>query len=273
MRIPILIRLFIFYLLLLPFTNQSYAGAWAQRKGHYYSKLTFIYLNSTQRFAFDQSLRRAPFSDLAAYFYIEYGIQNRGTVILSSPVFKRSRYEDTTFRGTTTGIFSGDLQLQYKYQLLDGPVVISALAGLKLPVIYDQGDLPPLGTGVIDYDAKLLMGASFYPIPVYITGDIGFRKRGEEFDNELHFNFEVGYTVRKKYLLRVFGNGIRSNNSDEIMMEPLQFAHQQDQTRLGGGLIYLINSNLEADLSYLTTTSGRSIPKSQEIYFGIAVKY
>ncbi len=121
-------------------------------------------------------------------------------------------------------------------------------------------------------DAKLLLGASLYPIPAYLTGDIGYRKRGGEFVDEIQFNFEAGYTFFNKYLLRFQTSGIKSTESGAGASDLLGFPLAQEQIRLGGGLIYKLNDNFEFDVTYLKTTSGKNIPKANELFVGIAFK-
>ncbi|MCB0291899.1 MAG: hypothetical protein KDH97_16725, partial [Calditrichaeota bacterium] len=59
-----------------------YAGAWAQQKGHYYTKLTYIYSDANRIFGNNSP---ALFEDNALYFYGEYGLTNRATLVLSTP--------------------------------------------------------------------------------------------------------------------------------------------------------------------------------------------
>lgn len=251
------------------FSLNLYAGAWAQAKGHYYTKLTFIYSSADGLYGMNLP---AKFDDRAIYFYGEYGLFNRTTLILSAPTFKQSVNEANSLRGTTTGFLAGDIEVQAKYQFLDKPIVASGLIGIKIPAIYDPITFPPLGNGETDLDAKLLLGASLYPIPAYLTGDIGYRKRGGEFVDEINFNFEAGYTFFNKYLLRFLTTGIRSTDSGAGQSELLGFPLAQEQFRIGGGIIYKLDNNFELDVTYLKTTSGKYIPKANELFVGLAFK-
>lgn len=246
-----------------------FAGAWAQPKGHYYTKLTFIYSKADGLYGINFP---AKFDDYSLYFYGEYGLFDRTTIILNLPSVKRSINETNTVRGTTTGFLAGDFELQVKYQFLDRPIVASALIGTKVPATYKVEDFPPLGNGKTDFDAKLLLGASLYPIPAYLTGDIGYRLRGGDFEDEIQFNFEAGYTFFKKYLVRGVTTGIKSTKMDAGLSNLLQFPLSQEQFRVGGGIIYKLNQKIEFDATYLKTISGNNIPKANEIFIGIAFK-
>lgn len=248
------------------------AGAWTQSKGHFYSKLTLIQLNSTQRFSVDSKPTRAEFDDLATYFYLEYGVTDKWTLSISNPVVKNSVGNYGSYRGTTRSFLAGDIDLGLKRQILSGPVVVSALLGAKIPLFYEIDDRPPLGTGEFDFDAKLLIGTSLYPIPAYFTGDIGYRQRGSQFKDEINFNFEAGYTLFKKYLARVVLNGIRSTSNTMALAMDEQFSVEQEQYRAGFGLIYLFSKNIEFDVTFLNTYAGRNFPRATEMYLGVAFK-
>lgn len=246
-----------------------FAGAWAQPKGHYYTKLTLIYSKADGLYGINFP---AEFSDYSLYFYGEYGLLDRTTVIFNLPSIKRSINEANSVQGKTTGFLAGDFEIQAKYQFLDKPLVASALIGTKIPTIYKVEDFPPLGNGETDFDAKLLLGASLYPIPAYLTGDVGYRFRGGDFIDEINFNFEAGYTFVDKYLVRFAATGIRSAKDSQGNSNLLGFPLAQKQYRIGGGIIYKLSSNFEFDVTYLKTIAGDNIPKSNEVFIGLAFK-
>jgi hypothetical protein len=251
------------------FQTSLFAGAWAQPKGHYYTKLTFIYSKADGLYGTNFP---AKFTDYSLYFYGEYGVLDKTTVILNFPSMKRSIDEASSVRGKTTGFLAGDFEIQAKYQFLSKPLVASALIGTKVPTVYKVEDFPPLGNGETDFDAKLLLGASLYPIPAYLTGDVGYRIRGGDFIDEINFNFEAGYTFFKKYLVRLAATGIRGTKDSQGDSNLLGFPLSQKQYRIGGGIIYKLSSNFEFDVTYLNTISGNNIPKSNEVFIGIAFK-
>ncbi|NIV71178.1 MAG: hypothetical protein GWN16_00085 [Calditrichae bacterium] len=261
--------IWIFILCLLGFTGALFAGAWPQAKGHYYTKLTGIYSDAS---GIHGSASNATFTDYSLYLYGEYGLFERTSVVLSTPLVKQSQNEANFLLGETTGLVAGDVEIQAKYQFWDSGVVASLLGGVKIPLVYDVVDIPPLGNGETDLDGKLLIGASFYPIPAYATGDVGYRQRGGDFVDEINFSFEAGYTFFQKYLLRFLATGIRSVESAQGESTLLGFPLEQERTRAGGGIIYQLNNRLEIDVTYLNTFSGKNIPKSNEIFIGVAYK-
>jgi hypothetical protein len=262
------ILLFIGFLIFL-FQDEISAGAWAQPKGHYYTKISYIYSTADEIFG---SSTPTLFDNSSVYLYGEYGAWDRLTVIGSFPALKFSVTEANFLRGETNGYMAGDMEFKAMYQFLDKPIVASGILGTKIPVGYEIYDQPPLGNGETDFDFKLALGASFYPVPAYATGDVGYRLRGGNFVNEINYTFEAGYTFREKYLLRFFTDGIRSTREAEGESNLIGFPLAQDQTRIGGGFIFILNQKVGFDFTYLKTISGKNIPKFQEFFIGIFYK-
>jgi hypothetical protein len=61
----------------------------------------------------------------------------------------------------------------------------------------------------LDYDAQLLWGTGCHPIPIYITGGIGYRIREGNVHNEWLFNMDVGYTMGR-FLFKTYFEMIRN---------------------------------------------------------------
>ena len=82
-------------------------------------------------------------------------------------------------------------------------VALSVQAGAKIPLAYsnppDQG-LPALGTGYVDGIAELNLGVSLYPLPAYLSAGAGYVVRGGPLNDEMIFNVQAGYTLRRLFL-------------------------------------------------------------------------
>ncbi|HQU72007.1 MAG: hypothetical protein KDI06_18955 [Calditrichaeota bacterium] len=261
--------LWLLFLLIPTFAGSALAGAWSQAKGGYYLKTTLIYSDANKVLGISSP---ATFRDYSLYFYGEYGITPHLTGIVNFPVYKRSENEANFIRGETNAFLAGDYEAHLKYQFLNNGLVGAAQIGIKKPAFYDLIDIPPIGNNETDYDLKFLLGASLYPIPAYFTGDLGYRFRGGEFVDEFHMNAEAGYTVMQRYLLRATISVIRNNGESASESNLFGFPLIQQRTRVGGGVIFILSSKLEADLTLLKTTSGLNIPNSTEVFVGLALK-
>jgi hypothetical protein len=244
-----------------------FAGAWSQKQGHYYTKISYIYSTSDVIFGYNDPVL---YDNSSIYLYGEYGIWDHFTVIGSIPALKYSVTEANFLRGETTGYMAGDMEFKGLYQFLFGPVVASGIIGVKIPFSYDIYDIPPIGNGEADFDVKLALGASFYPLPGYATGDVGYRLRGGEFIDEINFTFEVGYTLLNKFLIRFYTDGIRGIREAEGESNLIGFPLSQERIRLGGGLIYIWDDNIAFDFTYLDTIHGKYIPRFKEVFLGIS---
>ncbi len=220
-----------FLLLLIFLPNKSHAGAWAQKKHGYFFKVSGNYLLTSNEYNFRgekvplfQDLnvyRDAEFEDLNLTFYLEYGLFDRFTLIANLPIKQTTsrRIEESLYFGSrefsrTTRGFS-DLTLGLRTQLINIPLAVSVQGDVKVPLGYDttpDNDGPTLGTGEVDVDGWLLLGRSLYPLPVYLTGGVGYRRRGGRFNDEVLYNFEVGATPGR-WLFKVTFDAIHNTTT------------------------------------------------------------
>jgi hypothetical protein len=139
-----------------------YAGAWLQKKGECYLKVSYALFKPST--AFDQN---GDTVDLNA------GDQSSGNMVptiksLSSRTSRSSKAEDRT-------VDLGDLTTGIRTLVFTGPVVVSTTGCIKVP-LYGQSQFtsPSLGTAKVDGDFRVLLGRSFWPVPGYSTAEFGY---------------------------------------------------------------------------------------------------
>ncbi len=212
--------------------SNALAGAWTQKKGGYYFKISSNYFFTKNEFnhngnrvrIFDEriSFENASFRDFNVTTYLEYGLTDRLTLVGGLP-FKILTSEWDKF--LTGDIFAGseslntvgfaDLAVSGRYAILAEPVVVSLQGGFKFPLGYEKkpdNDGAPLGTGDVDVEGHLLFGASLYPLPIYLTTGIGYRHRGGPLHDEIVYSAEVGYNL-DKFLFKVNIDGIQNTTT------------------------------------------------------------
>ena len=59
------------------------------------------------------------------------------------------------------------------------------------------------------------MGKSLYPLPGYVTGEVGYRLRGGTFSNEWFYTLEAGMTYD-----RILIKGVRFRDPDVRQLRP-----------------------------------------------------
>lgn len=199
---------------LLVTAGAAVAGAWVQPRDGYYFKLSTAWLDSGHEFnsdgekvdilAGDPFVTDASYRDLTVGAYVEYGLTDRLTILGTLPfrVLSSRRTQSIAssslsrdIDATTAGF--GDLSLGARYPLHTGTIPVSVQGSVRVPLGYDRAPEnggPPLGSGRLDAEGRLLAGLSLYPFPGYLTGGVGYRFRGGDIDDELLFEAEAGAT-------------------------------------------------------------------------------
>lgn len=272
-------------------SSQAGAGAWVQQKGGYYLKFSTGYLATTEEFnhegkrlaileeqpAFDD----ASFLDFSLISYLEYGLNERLTLVASLP-FKALRAERTVRIGggllkqreivNTTGL--ADLTLSLRRALLVSPLALSLQGGLKLPLGYEKqpaNDGPPLGTGEPDGELHLLLDKSLYPLPAYLGGSVGYRRHGGRLHDEVLYTFEVGYS-RGRVLLKLALDGLKNTSpppdiAGRLVLNPLPggggalpelIAGDQDIVKVDPAIIYNLRPGLDLQGELLYVAAGKN---------------
>lgn len=194
------------------FAPSAQAGAWSQQKGHYYAKFSGIFYSADEVYndmgkRQSMGLEHDEFTGSQGFLYVEYGLVDRLTLI-GQASGGRLTSMNRLIRERTSGI--GDVDLGVKYQLTNGPVVLASLAKIKVPTGYHDDYAPPLGTGDVDLEFRLLAAKSLYPLPVYVGVESGYRIRGGPYSNQIPYFVEVGGTLRKDVFLKGFIEGVNT---------------------------------------------------------------
>ena len=211
LKYRIVIKISIFLILMLLVSN-IFAGAWTQKKNGYYLRIYSTYLFAQNEFNYrgeNQELyeeqlayRDNYFKDVSLVIYSEYGFTDYFTFVGELP-FKSLTTKRTvaSFYGgdeiaTTSGF--ADLGLFGKLSILDSPLALSIQAGARIPLGYSevpQNNGPRLGTAEMSYEGHVHIGSSFYPLPMYFSGSVGYRHRSGELNDEVILTGEIGWTL------------------------------------------------------------------------------
>ena len=212
--------------------GRCWAGAWVQEPESYFLKVGSSYFSTTEEFNHlgdrlqileeQTAFEDASFRDANLNLYLEYGLTENTTLVTTLP-FKGLRSErDVLFGGgletsreivNTVGF--GDITLSVRRELLPDPLALSIQTGIKFPLGYAQrpaNDGPPLGTAKFDGEIHLLAGRSLWPLPGYVTGSLGFRRRGGRLNDEVVYGIEIGCNVGP-LLAKIGVDGIRNRST------------------------------------------------------------
>lgn len=198
-------------------SGQVYGGAWTMGKGHMYNKLAFNYFKSTNFYDQDGDRHGLPYSgefrDLNLNWYQEIGLTDRIT-FLSSFYYKWLRDDNHYVYTRSNGMTDFDLGL--KVNLFKEPVVLSLQGLFKVKGPYDSHETPGLGNDQNDFELRLLLGKSLYPLPMYLGLEAGYRWRFEDPSDDWRYLVEIGGDFTSWMYGRVKLDGLVSaNNADK----------------------------------------------------------
>lgn len=285
-------RFYQYLFVVLIFGNLLWAGAWGQKRGGYYLKVSGNYLYTTKEFNHEGNkidilkdfivYENTAFRDFSLQLYGEYGVTDWFTFIgdlsFKNLTSKRTEvgvayFESREISITTSGF--SDIRLYGRFPLIQSPVVFSLQTGVKIPLGYDKvpsNDGPTLGTGETEGEGWLLFGKSLFPLPFYTTGGFGYRSRSGPVHDEFLYNFEIGYS-RNNFLLKMTLDGVQNTSTPPDLygrtvvtpipggggVLPEVLYGDQDYLKLVPGLIYKFRKDWGIQLELINITSGKNI--------------
>ncbi len=270
-RIIFLIAAMSFFALTFP--GQVFGGAWTQHEGGMYNKFQFNYYWATQ--TFDKNGKKfdsgGKFEDKNFTYYGEYGLKDNLTVITSIPVKQISNHLDTGDNTKTTGV--GDIDLALKYRLYKGESAVISIQGLvKIPEAYDKNRALPLGNGQYDVEARLLLGKSLYPLPLYFGLEAGYRFRFQAPADEFKLLAELGYSVTDKLYLRTKVDAtLSAQNSDKVAATELNPTLSLDYNLIKWEFTagYRISKALGVEFTYTPDVWGKNIAAGRNLQLAL----
>jgi len=199
-------------------------GPWPRKKGSGYAQLSVTYLGYSKFFNKEGGLTQLPRSvtDLTTQVYLEYGLTDRltftgnlpfkyvatsETLLPSDPVYftDTTVFRDTLGAGNMFGL--NTVLMGFKYNIINKKIVFSAgLNGEANVAKYDS--LTTLRTGPLTFviNPYVSVGLSFGKF--FSLLDLGYRFRTNNYTDQVHFNYELGYSWNKKTYFIFAANGL-----------------------------------------------------------------
>jgi hypothetical protein len=282
-------RRFVFLLIICAFVQNSFGGAWVQKKGGYFFKLSGTYFFAENEFNHEGEKLKileerlvfddVYFRDINFHMYMEYGLTDDFTLIGKLPFksYTSKRTVSTVYQtsdelATTSGF--ADLEISGKYAIFRSPVVFAVESGVKIPLGYSEtpdNDGPRLGTGAVDIDGYLWVGGSLHPLPVYLTGSIGYRHRTGKLNDEIILQTEAGYTLGNFLIKSYFKYVKNTSTPPDLYGQPITtplpggggvlpeiIVGDQDIATIFPSIIYTLNEQIALQAEVSTVLAGKN---------------
>ena len=277
------IYLGVFALVLLSI-NTAYSGAWTQKRGKGYYKIGFRYVRADQYYDANGNKVNIPtFADYTTSFYGEFGLFDRVTLVASVPFFKRlTRSEQVNASGAVlsageakSGIADSEFGIRLGL-VRAGGLVLSSEILLGVP-LGDNKQANGLLTSDGEFNQlfKLQLGQSFYPLPIYFSGEAGFNRRSEGYSDEVHYAVEIGYSFNQKWLFAFKMRGIQSlKNGGSTFANEVgsSFVNNLSYLSYGPEVSYFFNRNFGITAGVEGTSLTENALSAPTFSFGVFFK-
>lgn len=266
-------------------------GGWPQAKGKGYIKISEWWLIANQHYTdqgrIDPNLTNGLFNTT---IYGEFGLTDRLTAIIYSPLFSRS-YFNNEISGTTGEILTegegiiglGDTDIGLKYGLTKGTgIALAATITFGLPIGNDsggsQGNLQT-GDGEFNQLIQLDAGAGF-PLGQangYANVYVGFNNRTNGFSDEFRYGFEAGFNLFDNRLTAIarfigvksFKNGLSAAESSNTSI----FANNAEYFSFSPEIAWNIKDNWGVAAGLGAALSGKIIYANTSYNVGVFYKW
>jgi len=270
--------------LLLSFTfNNIYAGAWTQKKNSGFYKLGLRYISANNVYDKDGNKIEVPkLTNLFIALYGEYGINDQFTLIANLSLLESIKVEDqidngsiVSKGGSNSGIADSEIGFRYKFWQGEGSVFSTELI-FGLPIGNTDNKLGLyMGDDEFNQNVNVLFGQSFYPLPLYLSTQVGFNNRTGGFSDEIRYAAEIGFSFIPSVLLAFKINGTQTleNGSETVLGGGYGF-HSNDQKYLAFGpeLIYSFTKSIGISLGFESATNASNVPSALAYSFGVYFK-
>ena len=285
-------------------THNLFGGAWVQKEGEYFFKLSTHYLRTNYEFNYNGDrlkileerliFNNVYFRDIGLSIYTEYGLSDFVTIIGYLPFksYTSKRTINTVYQRlveqVSTSGFS-DLNLSGRFSIIQNPFALSVQTGIKIPMGYSDlpdNNGPRLGTGDLDFEGLILFGFSLNPLPVYFTGGFGYRHRLGELNDELLLHSEVGFTTGK-FLFKTYAEWIKNTTRPpDIYGQPIVtpvpggggvlpeiIVGDQDIFKISPSIIYYLSQSMGIQVEISSVLTGKNTLSGTTYSLGLIFAY
>ena len=274
--------------MLVAWSPDARAGAWARSRGEAYAKASVSYLKAEEMF--DDSGERRPLFDPALYertryaehasaLYVEYGAFEALTLLGSLPLKLVEQDADGRFgpgglHGEAFGL--PDIHLGARVPVHRGRWAAAIEPDLKIPLRgapRTVSTAPTLSTGFADFGAALCFGASLPRVRGYGQGSIGHRIRSGRTADEDYWDLEAGLEPAGALRVRFRYDGVHSERGRGGAAgtdAPVPGVGEQDFQRIAPTVAIALGGLNEVSVTWRRVVDGRNTLRSSEWEVGFS---
>jgi len=248
--------------------SSALAGAWTSEPLHSWHRLGASYFASDEMWNDDGEVERVDttYTEWAVSYYGQLGITGWFD-LWTTFAYKYGTSENDLEERTTAGI--SDITLATKFRFLEKPLVMSGQFAFTAPWAYDKDAWLPLGDGLPDYELKLLIGRSLYPVPGYVGAEGGYKIREGFQPNLWVYLVEAGFSVWKVYARVKLDGYASAEGTDASRTEARSVSPDSAVGKLESTLGVQIIQYIGVEGSYTYQMWGRNTGRGDTYAFGI----
>ncbi len=250
-------------------------GPWSRKQGTGMVQLGFSTIGYKKAYG-DDSEKRAlgvDVRDNVLQVYAEYGLPEEFTLATMIPFKFLSATPHLPGGSNISNSGSGDIDvtLRRTWSNMNDVALATELSfGLPVGSRSDANGLF-LGDGEFNLTPRFVAGKSFYPVPLYITADLGFNFRRNNFSYDIPYGVEIGYGFfenRLYVILQISGRESISNKPTlpagatvaEVTANALGlYGNNVEYLAIIPKLYFKATERIGISLSYATAAHGRNV--------------
>jgi hypothetical protein len=186
----------------------------------------------------------------------------------------RIEFDDLSDERRSTGL--GDTRIGLRWNPVERPLVLSLATQVKIPTgdFDNDAEIVPVGEGQYDLDFSLQLGRSMWPRPGYVTGEIGYRLRGENREsgidpgNELFWSLEAGWKAVRWLTVKLVARGLKGAESAAFGL-PIATL-KREAVYVSPGLIVDAGGGRSVTVSVPFSVAGRNWPAGPIVSIGVS---
>jgi hypothetical protein len=230
--------------IIISFSTSLSAGAWTQKANGGFYKLGVRYISATNYYDKEGKKNEIPkLTNLFLSLYSEYGATDQLTIIANLSVLESIKIEDQEYNGilvskgsSNSGLADSEIGARYRIWQGEGSLLSTELF-LGIPIGNSKNRMGlNTGDGEFNQILNILYGKSFYPLPSYLSAQVGFNNRNAGFSDEIKYAIEIGYNLYPSILLALKIHGVETlENGSKNVLGGMYGLHSNNQKYLAFG--------------------------------------